>query len=128
MFRVFLASKEFVSIVTEKEKWFGTQYKQDYLPDELIRKCETCEIISELHLPRPNEFIPTDFQLFSKEKTFPRPQLPIKIKVIHSSNFNLKNSSFYSRKMNFIGFIMEKIHSINYRKRIFILNFESKMS
>jgi len=79
--RVFLVSKEFVSIATEKEKWFGTAYKQEYLPEELIKKCETCEIISELHLPTPNEFIPTDFQLFSKEKNSTRPQLPTKIKV-----------------------------------------------
>jgi insulysin len=80
-FRVFLASKEFLSIATDKEKWFNTQYKQDYLPDELIKKCETCEIIPQLHLPTPNEFIPTDFHLYSKEKNLTRPQLPTKIKV-----------------------------------------------
>jgi insulysin len=80
-FRVFLESKEFVSIATEKEKWFGTHYNQEYLPDELIKKCETYERIPELHLPAPNEFIPTDFQLFSKEKNLTRPQSPTKIKV-----------------------------------------------
>ncbi|CAF4248358.1 unnamed protein product, partial [Adineta steineri] len=79
--RVFLLSKEFTSIATETEKWFGTQYKQEYLSEELIKRCETCELIPELHLPKPNEFIPTDFQLFSKEKHSARPQLPIKIKV-----------------------------------------------
>ena len=79
-FRVFLASKEFTSIATEKEKWFGTQYKQEPLPEALIKKCETCEIIPQLHLPTPNEFIPTDFHLFAKEHTS-RPQLPTKIKV-----------------------------------------------
>jgi secreted Zn-dependent insulinase-like peptidase len=51
------------------------------LPVELIKKCENCEIIPELHLPTPNEFIPTDFHLYSKDKNFPRPQLPAKIKV-----------------------------------------------
>jgi insulysin len=81
LYRVFLASKEFLSIATEKEKWFDTQYKQDYLPDELIKKCETCETIPELHLPTPNEFIPTDFHLYSKENNSTRPQLPTKIKV-----------------------------------------------
>lgn len=79
--RVFLASKEFTSIATEKEKWFGTQYKQEHLPDELIKKCEECELIAELHLPKPNEFIPTDFHLFSKDAHTTRPQLPTKIKV-----------------------------------------------
>ncbi len=108
MFRVFLASKEFVSIVTEKEKWFGTQYKQDYLPDELIKKCETCEIISELHLPRPNEFIPTDFQLFSKEKTFPRPQLPIKIKENEFYRLYYGEDSFYKLPKAYIYFEFRK--------------------
>ena len=79
--RVFLVSKEFVSIATETEKWFGTQYKLEYLSEEFIRKCETCEVIPELRLPSFNEFIPTDFQLFSKKKDVTRPQLPTKIKV-----------------------------------------------
>lgn len=79
--RVFLASKEFVSVATDKEKWFGTPYKKEYLPEELIKQCENCEIIPELHLPSPNEFIPTDFQLFSNESNLTRPQVPTKIKV-----------------------------------------------
>ncbi|CAF0979560.1 unnamed protein product [Adineta steineri] len=93
--RVFLASKEFTSIATETEKWFGTQYKQEYLPEELIKKCETCELIPELHLPRPNEFIPTDFQLFSKEKQSTRPQLPIKIKENEFCRLFYGEDTFY---------------------------------
>ena len=81
IFRVFITSKEFTSIATEKEKWFGTQYKQDYLPEELIKQCENCELIPELHLPTANEFIPTDFQLLSKKTDSTRPDLPMKIKV-----------------------------------------------
>ncbi|CAF0723441.1 unnamed protein product [Adineta steineri] len=93
--RVFLASKEFTSIATETEKWFGTQYKQEYLPEELIKKCETCELIPELHLPKPNEFIPTDFQLFSKEKHTSRPQLPIKIKENEFCRLFYGEDTFY---------------------------------
>ncbi|CAF3935774.1 unnamed protein product, partial [Rotaria magnacalcarata] len=66
-----------------KEKWFDTQYKKEYLPEELIEKCETCELIPELHLHSPNEFIPTDFHLLSSEKTLLRPELPTKIKVTY---------------------------------------------
>ncbi|CAF3897878.1 unnamed protein product [Rotaria sordida] len=76
--RVFLTSKEFLSIAREKEKWYGTQYKQEYLSEELIKQCETCEINRELYLPIPNQFIPTDFQLFSKKKNLARPQIPTK--------------------------------------------------
>ncbi|CAF1466331.1 unnamed protein product, partial [Rotaria sordida] len=79
--RVFLTSKEFLSIAREKEKWYGTQYKQEYLSEELIKQYETCEINCELYLPIPNKFIPTDFQLFSKEKNLTRPQIPTTIKA-----------------------------------------------
>lgn len=81
LIRVFLASKEFTSIATEKEKWFGTQYKKDYLSENFIKVCENCEIVSELYLPTPNEFIPTDFQLSSNEPSLTRPQIPTKIEV-----------------------------------------------
>jgi insulysin len=79
--RVFLVSKDFQSLATEQEKWFGTQYKEEYLPNELIDRCVKCELTSELHLPKPNEFIPTDFRLLSDEKHLLRPQSPVKIKV-----------------------------------------------
>ena len=126
--RVFLTSKEFLSIASEKEKWYGTQYKQEYLSEELIKQYETCEINCELYLPIPNEFIPTDFQLFSKEKNLPRPQIPTKVKVkSYSLDFNLKIRFFSKkRKMNIIVFIMLMIHFIDFLKLIFILNFESK--
>ncbi|CAF4101838.1 unnamed protein product [Adineta steineri] len=102
--RVFLASKEFTSIATETEKWFGTQYKQEYLPEELIKKCETCELIPELHLPTLNEFIPTDFQLFSKEKQSTRPQLPIKIKENEFCRLFYGEDTFYKLPKAYLYF------------------------
>ncbi|CAF4107813.1 unnamed protein product, partial [Adineta steineri] len=93
--RVFLESKEFTWIATEKEKWYGTQYKQEYLSEELIERCETCELIRELHLPKLNEFIPTDFQSFSKEKHSARPQLPIKIKENEFCRLFYGEDTFY---------------------------------
>lgn len=98
---MFLTSKEFTSIVTEKEKWFGTEYKQDYLPEELIKKCETCDVIPELHLPTPNEFIPTDFQLFSKKTNVTRPEIPTKIKVKQSRISPLTIKSFLFKENEF---------------------------
>lgn len=89
--RVFLISKEFQSIATEQEKWFGTQYKLDHLPKELIEKCLNCELDPELHLPRPNEFIPTDFHLFANDRTVSRPELPVKIQVSHLSRMTNDN-------------------------------------
>ncbi|CAF2145915.1 unnamed protein product [Rotaria magnacalcarata] len=102
--RVFLASKEFTSIATEKEKWFDTQYKKEYLPEELIEKCETCELIPELHLHSPNEFIPTDFHLLSSEKTLLRPELPTKIKENEFYRLYYAEDSFYKLPKAYLFF------------------------
>lgn len=79
--RVFLIGKEFSSIATEQEKWFGTKYNKERLSLDLINKCLKCELDPNLHLPKPNEFIPTDFQLYSGDKKDDYPQTPIKIQV-----------------------------------------------
>ncbi|CAF4452269.1 unnamed protein product [Rotaria sp. Silwood2] len=102
--RVFLTSKEFLSIAIEKEKWYGTLYKEEYLPKEFIKQCETCEINHKLYLPIPNEFIPTDFQLFSKEKNLARPQIPIKIKENEYYRLYYAEDSFYKLPKAYIYF------------------------
>ncbi|CAF1492492.1 unnamed protein product, partial [Rotaria sordida] len=66
--RIFPIGEEFTTIATEKEKWYGTQYKQEYLCEEFIRKCETCDMIPDIHMPLPNDFIPTDFRLYHNQQ------------------------------------------------------------
>ncbi|CAF4180716.1 unnamed protein product, partial [Adineta steineri] len=124
--RVFLESKEFTSIATEKEKWSGTQYKQEYLPEELIKRCETCELISELHLPKPNEFIPTDFQLFSKEKHSARPQLPIKIKENELCGLFYGEDTFYRLPKAYLYFkLREPLRNVDpLRSHMYVLYVE----
>ncbi|CAF0885808.1 unnamed protein product [Adineta ricciae] len=86
--QIYLIGKEFSTIATEKERWYGIQYKQEYLSEEFIQKCETCESIDAFHLPSSNDFIPTDFQLHHNQyecaiepvNKITRPQLPTKIK------------------------------------------------
>ena len=47
----------------EKEKWYGTEH--------IVRKTlhDEGEVVEDLHLPSPNEFIPTDFNVDKKEIT-----------------------------------------------------------
>ncbi|CAF4233680.1 unnamed protein product, partial [Adineta steineri] len=104
--RVFLASKEFTSIATEKEKCTSRGH---FIPFSCIRiqrkkkprttrvkRSARHKLIPELHLPKPNEFIPTDFQLFSKEKHSARPQLPIKIKENEFCRLFYGEDTFYT--------------------------------
>ncbi|CAF4414164.1 unnamed protein product, partial [Adineta steineri] len=60
-----------------------------------VKRSGRRKLIPELHLPKPNEFIPTDFQLLLKEKNSARPQLPIKIKENEFCRLFYGEDTFY---------------------------------
>lgn len=102
--RVFLVSKDFASIATEQEKWFGTQYKEEYFEKDFIESCVNCQPIAELHLPKPNEFIPTDFQIFANEKPCSRPEVPKKIQENEFFRLFYADDCFYKLPKAYIYF------------------------
>lgn len=69
--RVGVISKKFEDIVDQKEKWYGTDYRLDDIPDEKVQKWKDCGLCENLHLPPANEFIPTSFELVPKESNCP---------------------------------------------------------
>jgi len=73
-FRFMLVSKEFPEDwAYEKEKWYGTEYKVEKIPQEFLRQLEhvmkaaASERPSELHLPHKNEFIPTRLEVEKRD-------------------------------------------------------------
>lgn len=50
-------------VATEREPWYGTQYNRERIPAEWLARWEAAAPPPELHLPRHNPFIPTDFAL-----------------------------------------------------------------
>lgn len=102
--KVLLVSKDFAQEANQEEKWFGTKYKLDHLPEELIEKCMNCELDPELHLPKPNEFIPTDFHLFSGDKKGEAPQIPSKIKENEFCRLFYASDDFYKLPKAYIYF------------------------
>ncbi|GAQ79598.1 Insulinase family protein [Klebsormidium nitens] len=61
--RIFWTSKEFTDQLSEKEPWYGTKYSVEKLgPDRTDAWTRGAPDV-RLHLPAPNEFIPTDFAL-----------------------------------------------------------------
>lgn len=50
-------------VATEREPWYGTQYKRERIPAEWLARWEAAAPPAELHLPRRNPFIPNDFAL-----------------------------------------------------------------
>jgi insulysin len=72
-FRLTIVSQEFPGDWDEKEKWYGTEYKYEPIPTdfrsaiERAAKATAAERPKELHLPLPNEFIPTRFDVDKRE-------------------------------------------------------------
>ncbi|XP_029002459.1 nardilysin b isoform X2 [Betta splendens] len=60
-----------------REKWFGTCYSQEDIPDEWAQRWAGDELNSELHLPAENKFIATDFTL--KTSDCPDTEFPVRI-------------------------------------------------
>ncbi|KAL1959901.1 hypothetical protein VTO42DRAFT_569 [Malbranchea cinnamomea] len=61
----------------KKEKWYGTEYKVERIPEDLLSeirrtlKDPSAARIPELHLPHRNEFVPTRLDVEKKEVAVP---------------------------------------------------------
>jgi len=68
VYRVGIVSKKFEAVADEREKWYGTHYKLEDLSKEVMDKWSNSVPSNELQLPAKNEFIPSNFKLFSKDE------------------------------------------------------------
>ncbi|CCH46140.1 insulysin [Wickerhamomyces ciferrii] len=60
------------NVKTDKqEKWYGTEYSVEDLSEELISKLRKPALNGDLHLPNPNDFIPTNFEVEKLEDVEP---------------------------------------------------------
>ena len=50
------------------EKWYGTSYSIEDIPEEKLSAWHQIALHNGLHLPTPNVFIPTDFALVAREE------------------------------------------------------------
>uniref|UniRef100_A0A9L0KBF1 Insulin-degrading enzyme n=1 Tax=Equus asinus TaxID=9793 RepID=A0A9L0KBF1_EQUAS len=66
--RVAVVSKSFEGKTDCTEEWYGTQYRQEAIPDEVIKKWQNADLNGKFKLPTKNEFIPTNFEILSLEK------------------------------------------------------------
>ncbi|CAJ0766958.1 20474_t:CDS:10 [Entrophospora sp. SA101] len=57
-----LVSQTFTNL-DQKEKWYGTEYKVEPMSENFLQELKSTTIDSELKLPLPNEFIPTNFEI-----------------------------------------------------------------
>uniref|UniRef100_A0AAR2JYT8 Insulin-degrading enzyme n=1 Tax=Pygocentrus nattereri TaxID=42514 RepID=A0AAR2JYT8_PYGNA len=76
--RVAVVSKSFEGQTDKTEEWYGTQYKQESIFDEVIKKWQNADLNGKFKLPMRNEFIPSNFEIYPLEKD--SPSYPILIK------------------------------------------------
>ncbi|KAK0389429.1 hypothetical protein NLU13_3004 [Sarocladium strictum] len=75
--RLSIISRDFPGDWDQKEKWYGTQYKYEKIPEsfmaELRKAAQTSssERVPELHLPHKNSFIPSKLEVEKKEVAEP---------------------------------------------------------
>ncbi|GBP69439.1 Insulin-degrading enzyme [Eumeta japonica] len=61
--RVGIVAKVFEGKCTETEPWYGTKYLQEDIEPDKIQDWQNAGRCDDLHLPLPNEFIPTKMEL-----------------------------------------------------------------
>ncbi|KAF2113788.1 Metalloenzyme, LuxS/M16 peptidase-like protein [Lophiotrema nucula] len=70
-FKLDVVSQEFPGGWDQKEKWYGTEFKTEKIPEEFVAEIEQAfenkSRPKELHFPHKNEFIPTKFDVEKKE-------------------------------------------------------------
>ncbi|XP_046548482.1 insulin-degrading enzyme-like [Haliotis rubra] len=62
-----IIAQKFKGMTDQKEKWYGTDYSESSIPAEMIRKWSDCGLHESLRLPQRNEFIPTNFDIVTRE-------------------------------------------------------------
>ncbi|KAJ5621076.1 hypothetical protein N7510_005060 [Penicillium lagena] len=72
-FRLIIVSQEFPGTWDQKEKWYGTEYKVEKIPQDFLSGIQkalestAASRTSDVHMPHPNEFVPTRLSVEKKE-------------------------------------------------------------
>lgn len=72
-FRMVLVSRNHPDGFNQKEKWYGTEYRYEKIPDELMSEIQKAASVTPearlpgLHLPHKNQFIPNQLEVEKKE-------------------------------------------------------------
>jgi insulysin len=76
-FRLMIVAQNFPGDWNAKEKWYGTEYKEEKIPREFLDEIDNAlssspsDRVQDLHMPHKNEFIPTRLTVEKKEVAEP---------------------------------------------------------
>ncbi|RVX74303.1 hypothetical protein B0A52_02135 [Exophiala mesophila] len=145
-FRLMVVSRDFPGTWDQKEKWYGTEYKVEKVPSEVLADIQTAltapEVspIPDLHLPHKNEFIPTKLDVekievkepakapkllrndssvrlwWKKDDTFWVPKANLSIKLRNQVTY--ANPLDYVKSCLFVGLVRDALSSYSYDAEI----------
>lgn len=69
--RIAVIAQKFELEADQTEKWYGTKYKMEKIPEDTLKKWANVKLCEDLKIPPRNEFIPTDFELMPREPNAP---------------------------------------------------------
>lgn len=78
-FRMVIVSRSHPGNWDQKEKWYGTEYRSEKIPDDVMEEFKRAATIppekrlSSLHLPHKNNFIPNQLEVEKKDVAEPAP-------------------------------------------------------
>lgn len=61
--RIMVVAKMFEETADQTEEWYGTKYSVKKIPSDIIEKWRNVELNEAFRIPRPNEFIATNFDI-----------------------------------------------------------------
>ncbi|KAI0062244.1 hypothetical protein BV25DRAFT_1804109 [Artomyces pyxidatus] len=86
----------------ETEPWYGTPYRVERFDDDFLTEAEGPNTIPALHFPRPNEFIPTNFDVEKRDVAEPQRRPHLIHATPHSTLWHKKDDHFWVPKARVI--------------------------
>merc|ERR1711963_694497 len=65
---IMVVAKQFENIAKEEEKWYGTKYCSEKIPQEKLDVWSNAPLHDKLYVPPRNEFIPSDFSIAPRDE------------------------------------------------------------
>lgn len=145
-FRLMLVSQEYPGEWGQKEKWYGTDYRVEKIPTDVLSDVRQAlsasgsDPIKELHLPHKNEFIPTKLDVekaevkepaktpkllrnddlvrlwWKKDDTFWVPKANLNIKIRNAITY--ADPSNYVKTNLFVNLVKDALSSYSYDAEI----------
>ncbi|KAI1768853.1 LuxS/MPP-like metallohydrolase [Hypoxylon sp. FL1150] len=107
-FRMTIVSRDFPGGWDQKEKWYGTEYKAEKIPEDFLAEISdafnytAADRLLSLHLPHKNQFIPTKLEVEKKEVEQPSPAPRVIRNDEIARTWYKKDDTFWVPKANLI--------------------------